>query len=72
MPMTETAILVSPGPGGWTWELIDSFGSTTAAGVAECQASAMETAWLMAKASAEFGPTAYPDIKVLPGDLAAA
>ena len=60
----ENAILVTPGRHGWTWQLVDSRGFTTATGAAVCQADAMETAWRMARATSDSRRIHCPEMSV--------
>jgi hypothetical protein len=49
---------------GWTWELIDSEGVTTAEGYAADQDSAMASAWRAARSYVKTAPDEYPDVVV--------
>jgi hypothetical protein len=62
MQNARHAVTVAQKGQGWTWELIDADGVTTAAGVAAHQEGAMELAWRAARSFPQTAPDGFPDI----------
>jgi hypothetical protein len=58
----SVAIKVTAGARGWTWELIDTDGVTTACGLANTQEDAMEAAWHAVRVSPEAALSEFPNI----------
>ena len=62
MHEAKHAIKVTPNEQGWAWELIDTDGATTTAGVAAHQQGAMEAAWRASRSSSDLRSDGYPEI----------
>ncbi len=62
MQSPKHTIMVRPNAQGWTWELIDRDGATTAEGIAAHQEGAMGSVWRAAKSSSNAAPGEFPEI----------
>jgi len=62
LPATKQDMSIAPLPQGWTWELLDIDGLTTATGVAAHHTAAMGMARRAAQSVPGSSPNELPDI----------